>query len=92
MGGLIGFAMLIALPVLGFRGASWSWVFYIAIAGLVAYWMNRPMLFSRAEQESAAARSVGPIAKLLIVTYVAQVATCALLFSIGRGVGMLIGA
>jgi hypothetical protein len=45
------------------------------------------MLFSIAEQESAAARSVGPIARLLIVKYVAQVATCALLFSIGRGVG-----
>ncbi|MCV3239686.1 hypothetical protein [Mesorhizobium sp. ZC-5] len=77
MVGILGFVYAIALILLGANNFTWWTIFIGAIGGTVLYLMMRPTIIMQDIQQGSAVGS-------LTMYYVAQVATAAILFGIGR--------
>ncbi len=89
---LIGFLLFAAVPALGFAGASWSWLFGAALAGVMGYWLIQPMVFTHMCEASVLRGSIYPITTYITAVYVGQLVVCSMLFLVGRGFGLLLGA
>jgi hypothetical protein len=48
----IGCLLFAAVPVLGFFGAAWSWLFGMALVGVIGYWLIQPEVFTRMREAS----------------------------------------
>jgi hypothetical protein len=92
MGYLLGLLLFATIPVLGFSGAAWSWLWGAALAGVVSYWLIRPLVFTRMREASTLRGSIWPITTYVAGIYVSQLAVCSVLFLAGRVMGLLIGA
>jgi hypothetical protein len=88
----IGFLLFAAVPASAFMGAGWSWLFGAALAGVMGYWLIQPLVFTRMCEASVLRGSIYPITTYVTAVYVGQLVVCSVLFLIGRGVGLLLGA
>lgn len=89
---LSGFLLFTAVPVLGFTGAGWSWLFGAALAGVIGYWLIQPVVFNRMRDASVLRGSIYPITTYVAAVYFGQLVVCSVLFLVGRGFGRLLGA
>jgi hypothetical protein len=84
MAELAALVLVITDVVLGARGVPWPWVFLLGLIGAVVYWWMRSahiaMMFERGREG---------FATWLVTIYLTQLATAAVLFGIGRGIGIL---
>ncbi len=87
--GLLTFA---AVSVLGFIGAAWTWLLGAALAGVVGYWVKRPVVFNRMQEASELRGSIVPITTYVAAVYFSQLVMCSVLFLAGRAIGLLSGA
>jgi hypothetical protein len=87
-----GFLLFAAVPVLGFIGAAWSWLFGAALAGVIGYWLIHPVVFTRMRKASILRGSIYPIGTYIAAVYFSQLVVCSVLFLVGRGFGLLLGA
>jgi hypothetical protein len=88
----IGCLLFAAVPVLGFFGAAWSWLFGMALVGVIGYWLIQPEVFTRMRDASVLRRSLFPITTYIAAVYVGQLVVCSVLILVGRGFGLLLGA
>jgi hypothetical protein len=88
----IGFLVFATVPVLGFFGAAWSWLFGVALVGVIGYWLIQPVVFTRMRKASVLRRSMFPITTYIAAVYVGQLVVCSVLILVGRGFGLLLGA
>jgi len=88
----VGFLLFSAVPVLGFFGAAWSWLFGVALVGVIGYWLIQPVVFARMREASMLRRSLFPITSYIAAVYVGQLVVCSVLILVGRGFGLLLGA
>jgi hypothetical protein len=87
-----GFLLFAVVPALGFIGAGWSWLFGLALAGVMGYWLIQPVVFTRMCEASVLRGSIYPITTYITAVYVGQLVVCSVLFLVGRGFGLLVGA
>jgi hypothetical protein len=80
-----------AVSVLGFIGAAWTWLLGVALAGLIGYWVKRPVAFSRMHEASDLRGSIVRITTYVAAVYFSQLAVCSALFLTGRVLGFLLG-
>lgn len=87
-----GFLLFATVPVLGFIGAAWGWLFGAALAGVIGYWLIHPVVFTRMRKASTLRGSLYPIGTYIAAVYFSQLVVCSVLFLVGRGFGLLLGA
>ena len=87
----IGFLLFSAVPVLGFFGAAWGWLFGVALVGVIGYWLIQPVVFTRVREASVLRRSIITITTYIAAVYVGQLVVCSVLILVGRGFGLLMG-
>jgi hypothetical protein len=89
---VIGFLLFATVPVLGLFGAAWSWLFGAALAGAMGYFLLQPAVFTRMCEASVMRRSICPITTYIAAVYICQLVVCSVLFLVGRGFSLLLGA
>ncbi len=87
-----GFLLFATVPALGFSGVGWGWLFGAAFAGVMGYWLIQPVVFTRMREASVLRGSIYPITTYITAIYVGQLVVCSVLFLVGRGFGLLLGA
>jgi hypothetical protein len=88
----IGFLLFATVPVLGLFGVGWSWLFGAALTGVMGYFLIQPAVFTRMCEASVMRGSIYPITTYIATVYVGQLVVCSVLFLVGRGFGLLLGA
>jgi hypothetical protein len=86
-----GFLLFAAVPVLGFVGATWFWLFGAALAGVIGYWLIHPVVFTRMRKACILRGSIYPLTTYIAAVYISQLVVCFVLFLTGRGFGLLLG-
>jgi len=81
IGGLLCLVYMGALGYFGFDGRPWWWVLPAAVVGIALYFMVRPGIVR------IAGRDGWP--RTLVMVFVTQAVTGAIIFAIGRGIGAL---
>ena len=87
--GLLTFA---SVSVLGFIGAAWAWLLGAALAGVIGYWVKRPVAFTRMHEASNLRGSIVPITTYVAAVYLSQLVICSALFLAGRAFSLLLAA
>ena len=60
--------------------------------GCDGYWLIHPVVFARMCEASVLRGSIYPITTYITAVYVGQLIVCSVLFLLGRGSGLLLGA